>query len=60
MIVERESLMNYDELNSKEYFPKYLIIRKPITSDSEKVDGKEWQGFTKDLKVTFSKQIHDL
>ena len=29
LIVERESIMNHEELLNKEYFPNYLVVRKP-------------------------------
>eukprot|EP00347_Sterkiella_histriomuscorum_P008910 403343274 len=48
MIVERELHFSDEELLSQKYFPKFLILRRPVSS-SENQNG-EWQGFVKDLK----------
>eukprot|EP00347_Sterkiella_histriomuscorum_P008450 403345053 len=50
MIVERELHFSEEELTSEKYFPKYLILRRPVSS-SEGENG-EWQGFVKDIKNT--------
>eukprot|EP00347_Sterkiella_histriomuscorum_P013895 403362947 len=50
MIVERELHFTEEELTSEQYFPKYLILRRPVSS-SEGENG-EWQGFVKDIKNT--------
>eukprot|EP00347_Sterkiella_histriomuscorum_P004781 403359125 len=50
MIVERELHFTDEELNSEKYFPRYLLLRRPVSSsDSE---SGEWQGFVKDIKYT--------
>eukprot|EP00347_Sterkiella_histriomuscorum_P015684 403356086 len=50
MIVERELHFTEEELISEQYFPKYMILRRPVSSS----DGEngEWQGFVKDIKNT--------
>eukprot|EP00347_Sterkiella_histriomuscorum_P005218 403357440 len=50
MIVERELHFTGEELTSEKYFPKYMILRRPVSS-SEGENG-EWQGFVKDIKNT--------
>eukprot|EP00347_Sterkiella_histriomuscorum_P012995 403366420 len=50
MIVERELHFSKEELTSEKYFPRYLLLRRPVSSsDSE---SGEWQGFVKDIKNT--------
>ena len=34
MIVERELLFNDDELKDEKYFPKYLVMRREVNSES--------------------------
>lgn len=36
MIVERESIMNEDELNSPLYFPPYIVTRKAYIEGENK------------------------
>ena len=55
LIAERESLMTADELENKEYFPQYLIVRRP--TNISQASGEEWQGFIKDLKSNIQKQV---
>ncbi len=50
MIVERESMMSDDEASNPEFFPKYLILRRPVGSGMN--SSEEWQGFIKDIKQT--------
>ncbi|CDW71749.1 UNKNOWN [Stylonychia lemnae] len=50
MIVEREQLFNESDLESLDYFPNYIVVRRPLNSEIN--DGGEWQGFIKDLKYT--------
>eukprot|EP00347_Sterkiella_histriomuscorum_P019916 403339816 len=50
MIVEIELHFSKEELTSEKYFPRYLLLRRPVSSsDSE---SGEWQGFVKDIKNT--------
>lgn len=55
LIVEREANMNEQDLNNPKYFPKYLILRRPI--ESGETEGQEWQGFIKDLKQNIAKTV---
>ncbi|CDW84942.1 wd-40 repeat protein [Stylonychia lemnae] len=50
MIVEREQLFNKDDLTSQKYFPNFIVVRRPLNTESN--DAGEWQGFIKDLKYT--------
>eukprot|EP00347_Sterkiella_histriomuscorum_P009011 403342872 len=48
MIVERELQFSDEELKSTKLFPKYMLLRRPVSSDSN--EQGEWQGFVKDIK----------
>eukprot|EP00347_Sterkiella_histriomuscorum_P017645 403348548 len=48
MIVERELQFTDEELKSTKLFPKYMLLRRPVSSDSN--EQGEWQGFVKDIK----------
>ncbi|CDW75135.1 UNKNOWN [Stylonychia lemnae] len=50
MIVEREQFFSENDLKSTNYFPSYIVVRRPLNAVSEE-DG-EWQGFIRDLKNT--------
>ena len=50
LIAERESMMTNKELNNDLYFPKFLVLRRPMLSSS--YSQLEWQGFIKDIKLT--------
>eukprot|EP00347_Sterkiella_histriomuscorum_P009500 403340976 len=50
MIVERELHFTEEELTQEQYFPKYLILRRPVSSSED--ENGEWQGFVKDIKNT--------
>ena len=50
LIVEREMNMTAEEEKDAEYFPRYIVLRRPVRSDGNTAE--EWQGFIKDLKVT--------
>ena len=50
MIVEREQLLNEVELTSINYFPNFIVVRRPLNTEAN--EGGEWQGFIKDLKST--------
>eukprot|EP00347_Sterkiella_histriomuscorum_P024078 403332378 len=50
MIVERELHFSKEELISEKYFPKYLLLRRPVSSSDN--ESGEWQGFVKDIKNT--------
>lgn len=43
--------MNEMDLANPDYFPKYLVVRKPYTANRH---FNEWQGFIKEVK----KEIH--
>eukprot|EP00347_Sterkiella_histriomuscorum_P005927 403354731 len=62
MIVERELHFTEDELKLNHFFPQYLLLRKPVTSNLDQKG--EWQGFVKDIKNTIkfaaSRQRTDL
>ncbi|CDW85239.1 wd-40 repeat protein [Stylonychia lemnae] len=50
MIVEREQLFNEVELKSKVNFPNFIVLRRPLNTESN--EAGEWQGFIKDIKYT--------
>ncbi|CDW81541.1 wd-40 repeat protein [Stylonychia lemnae] len=50
MIVEREQLFKDSDLTCKDYFPNYIVVRRPLNTESN--EGGEWQGFIKDLKYS--------
>ncbi|CDW89455.1 wd-40 repeat protein [Stylonychia lemnae] len=50
MIVEREQLFNESDMISKDYFPNFIVVRRPLNTETN--EGGEWQGFIKDLKYT--------
>jgi len=52
MIVELESIMTKSQLNNKDWFPNYIVIRRKANSAQ---DGEEWQGFLKEIKNNFEK-----
>ena len=54
MIVERESMMSYSELNNPEWFPKYIVLRRKVNRNQ---NSGEWQGFVKEIKNNFDKSI---
>eukprot|EP00347_Sterkiella_histriomuscorum_P003632 403363541 len=62
MIVERELHFTEQDLCSCYLYPKYLILRRPVSSEQN--DQGEWQGFVKDIKQTIkssaSKQRLDI
>eukprot|EP00347_Sterkiella_histriomuscorum_P004138 403361610 len=54
LIKEREMHFSQNEKESLEYFPRFLILRRPVSSNSE--ENSEWQGFIKDIKKAMQKQ----
>ncbi|CDW71819.1 wd-40 repeat protein [Stylonychia lemnae] len=50
MIVEREQLFNEADLARTDYFPNFIVIRRPLNTQTN--EAGEWQGFIKDLKYT--------
>ncbi|CDW91442.1 wd-40 repeat protein [Stylonychia lemnae] len=50
MILEREELLSIKELERKDFFPNYIVVRRQINNEANEVG--EWQGFIKDLKYT--------
>ncbi|CDW72492.1 UNKNOWN [Stylonychia lemnae] len=48
MIVEREQFFSYEQIESDQFFPSYIVVRRLLNSGDN--DGGEWQGFMKDLK----------
>eukprot|EP00347_Sterkiella_histriomuscorum_P001412 403372132 len=53
LIKERESYFNDGEIKNQEYFPSYIIFRRPVEDQID--DNEEWQGFVKDIKKTIYK-----
>ncbi|CDW87819.1 wd-40 repeat protein [Stylonychia lemnae] len=53
MIAEREEIFSSTEINRKDYFPNYIVVRRQINNETN--DAGEWQGFIKDLKQTIRK-----
>eukprot|EP00347_Sterkiella_histriomuscorum_P003812 403362845 len=53
LIIERESYFSHADFQNQNYFPDYVIYRRPV---EDQVDGnEEWQGFVKDIKKTIYK-----
>eukprot|EP00347_Sterkiella_histriomuscorum_P003541 403363900 len=53
LIQERESYFNHADFQNQNYFPDYIIFRRPA---EDQVDAnEEWQGFVKDIKKTIYK-----
>ncbi|CDW87224.1 wd-40 repeat protein [Stylonychia lemnae] len=55
MIVEREQLLNQNDLSSNKYFPNFIVVRRPLNTEID--DAGEWQGFIKDLKYTIRTSV---
>eukprot|EP00347_Sterkiella_histriomuscorum_P008970 403343034 len=53
LIQERESYFNDEEFKNQEYFPSYIIFRRPVEDQID--DNQEWQGFVKDIKKAIYK-----
>eukprot|EP00347_Sterkiella_histriomuscorum_P001568 403371532 len=54
LIKEREMHLSEAQKKSLKYFPKYLIVRRPIKNEFEEYS--EWQGFLKNIKKSIQKQ----
>eukprot|EP00347_Sterkiella_histriomuscorum_P018008 403347138 len=53
LIKERESYFSHADFQNENYFPDYVIFRRPV---EDQIDGnEEWQGFVKDIKKTIYK-----
>eukprot|EP00347_Sterkiella_histriomuscorum_P018211 403346367 len=53
LIKERESYFSHADFQNQNYFPDYVIFRRPV---EDQVDAnEEWQGFVKDIKKTIYK-----
>ena len=50
LIAEREMHMTEADFANSDYFPKYIVLRRPANAAG--IEGAEWQGFIKDLKQT--------
>lgn len=50
LIVERELHFSEDDEKNPYYFPRYIMLRRPVRTDGGNME--EWQGFIKDLKGT--------
>eukprot|EP00347_Sterkiella_histriomuscorum_P018610 403344863 len=49
LIQERESYFNNVDFQNQNYFPDYIIFRRPV---EDQVDGnQEWQGFKPQIKI---------
>eukprot|EP00347_Sterkiella_histriomuscorum_P003781 403362967 len=58
LVKERELLLDDNDLKDSKKFPRYIIIRRPVT---EKEDASsEWQGFVKDIKRNLLKVTQTL
>eukprot|EP00347_Sterkiella_histriomuscorum_P008640 403344324 len=53
LIQERESYFTEQDFKNRKFFPKYLILRRPIQGQQE--GDIDWQGFVKDLKKSINK-----
>lgn len=47
MIIEREEIMSAAELSNPDFFPRFILVRRPKDLASRK---EEWQGFVKEIK----------
>ena len=49
MIIEREIMMSKKELKNPEWFPPYIIVKKPFdrSLSLSQDDDTQWQGFVK-------------
>jgi hypothetical protein len=61
LILERESLMDKTDLQNKEWFPNFIIVRKPFIdgmdgSQSGESQG-EWQGMLREIQKGVKRQI---
>ena len=59
MISEREWLMSSEQLARKEWFPNYLIVRKPVQSGSGFAGALigEWQGILREIQKSLRLQV---
>eukprot|EP00347_Sterkiella_histriomuscorum_P007289 403349528 len=53
LIKERELFFDNKDLNDAIKFPRYLILRKPVSQNED--SNSEWQGFVKDIKKSLIK-----
>ena len=52
MIVERESMMNQTDLDKKEWFPNFIVLRRKA---NESDSSNEWQGYVKEINQLMTK-----
>ena len=57
MIVERESVMNAQDIENKEWFPNFIVLRRK--ANDNQVTG-EWQGFVKQINMFCEKSQVEL
>eukprot|EP00347_Sterkiella_histriomuscorum_P018607 403344872 len=53
LIIERESYFSHADFQNQNYFPDYVIYRRPVEDQADA--NEEWQGFVKDIKKTIYK-----
>eukprot|EP00347_Sterkiella_histriomuscorum_P020584 403337249 len=53
LIKEREQFLEENDLKDEKKFPKYIILRRPVTEKED--SNSEWQGFVKDIKKNLLK-----
>jgi hypothetical protein len=59
MISERESLMSENDFKNKEWFPNFIILCKPNSTDSDEDSGNienEWNGVLKEMEKVVKRQ----
>ena len=56
MIVERESMMNMIELDRKDWFPDFIILRRKA---NETESSNAWQGYVREINSLMSKQVNE-
>ena len=59
MIRERESIMSEKELMNKDWFPRYIILCKPISESRNMESGNienEWNGILREIEKVVKTQ----
>ena len=54
MIVERELMMSENDLKNTDWFPNYIMLRRPADHEGFG-EGAQWQGFIKEIKAALTR-----
>ncbi len=64
MIKERESVMQGTDLVNEQWFPNYIVVRKPLTDGGREVQnadaGNEWKGMINQMQKGVKRQIDEM